>query len=240
MLKTTKLMAMAALAPLVLSFAQPSMANDPATENDRGATNVAPANSDERADAQDIVKEAKQVVANMKKDPNAASLLKQAKGVFIVPDYAKAAFIVGGKGGSGVLVAHTGNGWSDPAFYDIGAISLGAQAGAEAGQIAMILMTDKALNSFKGNNNFSLNAQAGLTIVNYSGRTQASAGKGDVVVWANTSGALVDASFNVTDIKWDTEQNRAYYGEQEVSASEILEGEEKNPMADPLREEFPG
>ncbi len=41
----------------------------------------------------------------------------------------------------------------------------------------MLLMTDRALNSFKGNNTFSLNADAGLTIINYSARGQASIGK---------------------------------------------------------------
>ncbi len=54
----------------------------------------------------------------------------------------------------------------------------------------MLLMTDRALNSFKGNNTFSLNADAGLTIINYSARGQASVGKGDVIFWADTEGAF--------------------------------------------------
>ena len=57
--------------------------------------------------------------------------LKDAKALLIVPNLLKAGFILGGSGGSGVLVARdakTGN-WSQPAFYTVGSVTFGLQIG---------------------------------------------------------------------------------------------------------------
>ena len=59
--------------------------------------------------------------------------LKDAKALLIVPNLLKAGFILGGSGGSGVLVARdakTGN-WSQPAFYTVGSVTFGLQIGGE-------------------------------------------------------------------------------------------------------------
>jgi lipid-binding SYLF domain-containing protein len=131
--------------------------------------------------------------------------------VFIVPDYGRAALGVGGAAGQGVLVANNDGRWSSPAFYNIGAINIGLQAGAEAGSIAFLVMSDDAMQNFEEENNFSLDADAGLTIVDYSKRAQANLGKGaDVVVWSDTKGLLGELAISVADIMWDNEANQAF------------------------------
>lgn len=47
----------------------------------------------------------------------------------------------------------------------------------------VMLMNQKAVNSFMQDNKFSLTADAGLTIVDYTAKAQATAGRGDAVVW---------------------------------------------------------
>ena len=74
-----------------------------------------------------------------------------------------------------LVVARQNGTWSDPVFYDVGGIRLGAQFGAEEARIAMPLMTDCAVDRFKQQNNFSLNADAGLTVTDYSARGPGSA-----------------------------------------------------------------
>ena len=123
-----------------------------------------------------LVMDAASAVKRAKSDQHFADLMKQAKGVFVMPNLVKGAAIVGGQGGQGVLLARQGTRWSDPAFLSTGSISIGAQGGGEAGPVVMLLMSDKALNDFVDANNFSLNANAGLTIVNYSARRQAGVG----------------------------------------------------------------
>lgn len=117
---------------------------------------------------------------------------------------------------------------------------MGAQAGVAAGSVAMILMNDKAVNSFKKNdgNNFSLDANAGLTVVNYSADAQASAGKGDVVLWSDTAGAFAGASVGISDIARDDDENRGYYNRQ-VNTTQIITGAVSNPHAESLRDTLP-
>jgi lipid-binding SYLF domain-containing protein len=83
-----------------------------------------------------------------------------------------------------------------------------------------------------------LNANAGLTVVNYSAHTQASAGKGDVIVWADTEGLFAGASIGVSGIIRDEDENRAYY-DKSISVEQVLSGVAKNPDAQMLREALP-
>lgn len=170
------------------------------------------------------VQESVQVIQKMQSDKQVNQLLERAAGVFVIPDYAAAALVVGGAGGEGVLIPKTNNEWGHPAFYDVGSISAGIQAGVEAGSIAMILLSDEALQSFNQENNFSLNADAGLSIVNWSAKARTQAGiEGDVVIWSDTEGLFGELAVSVSDINWDSEENTAYYGE-DVTAEQILSG----------------
>lgn len=187
-------------------------------------------------DAQKQVQEATRVVGQMKRDPQVAQLLQKAHGVFIVPDYGKAAIGIGGRGGGGVALVKRNGKWSNPAFFNIGGVSIGAQAGVAAGSIAMLLMSDKAVSMFENQaNNFSLNANAGLTIVNYSADAQGNYGKGDVILWSDTEGAFAGASIGVSDINRDEDENHAYYGKK-ASAKEILTGRVGEMRAQNLRD----
>ncbi len=60
------------------------------------------------------------------------SLLREAKGVIVVPALVKVGFIIGGQGGDGVLLRRNAGVWSYPAFYSLGSPSLGLQAGIPA------------------------------------------------------------------------------------------------------------
>jgi lipid-binding SYLF domain-containing protein len=190
------------------------------------------------SNAQEIVSDAVQTVHEIRQDPHFAALLKQAKGVYILPTLVKGAVIVGGEGGQGVLLAREHGTWSDPAFLSIGSISVGAQAGGKAGPVVMLLMTNKALNDFTQANNFSLNGNAALTVVTYSARGQAPVGKGDVIVWSNASGAFAGVNVSGTDITSNSHEDQSFYGRATTTA-QILHGQVNNPRADTLRNALP-
>lgn len=193
-------------------------------ERTAGATET----GEDRAAREDI-QEAAQVLQQMQSDKDLQQALSEAKGVFIVPDYATASLIIGGSGGEGVLLSRADGQWGQPIMYDVGSISAGLQAGVAAGSIAMILMSDDSLAAFENENNFSLNAEAGLSIINWSARTQASLGKGgDVIVWTDTEGLFGEVSVGVTDINYDEEENREFYG-QNVKPQAIMNGEVQAP-----------
>jgi lipid-binding SYLF domain-containing protein len=190
---------------LALGAASASAQNSPRSDDNRAMKSAVPASSTRVAtksdDAQDAVShidKALTVVRKMESDPHVKDLLQRSKGVVVIPDYGRAALGVGGQGGAGVLLVHEDGKWSGPGFYNFGGVSVGAQVGIAAGQIAMILMDDKALQSFATNNKFSLNADAGLAIVNYSARAHGELGRGDIVMWSDTEGAFANLSVSVT------------------------------------------
>lgn len=190
------------------------------------------------SDAMKHVSDAAKTVKQMESDPQLQKLLQQAKGVFIVPKYGRVGVAgVGGRGGEGVMLVNNNGKWSNPVFYNFGGISVGPQLGVEVGSIAMLLMNDKAVNNFMQENKFSLTADAGLTIVNYTAKALTSAGRGDVVVWADTKGALADAAIGITDIRFDSDENQAFY-KSKVAARDIVSGKVKNSQAASLTQEL--
>lgn len=194
--------------------------------------------ADEMQDAKKQVREATKVVQRMKRDPKLTALLQRANGLFVAPDYGKGTALVGAKGGEGVLLVRNGDDWSSPAFYNFGGISIGAQAGGAGGSFAMLLMDDRAVDALRTKNDFSLDASARLTIVDYSAGTQASAGKGDVIVWSDTKGLFAGGSLGISGVVRDEDENRAYY-EQKTSVEQVLSGRAKNPHAQMLRDALP-
>jgi lipid-binding SYLF domain-containing protein len=102
----------------------------------------------------------------------------------------------------------------------------------------MILMTDKALNDFTQANSFSLNGNAGLTVINYSAKGQAPVGKGDIVVWSDQSGAFAGVNVSGADVNQNTAEDHAYYGKQ-VDAEQILSGAVSNTHASQLKDALP-
>ena len=191
------------------------------------------------ANPQKLVNGAVDVVNKMKKDPQLTKLMQKAKGLYIVPYFGRGAFVVGGRGGAGLVTVKQNGGWSDPAFYDFGAISIGAQAGGSGGAVVFLLMNQSAVDAFKSGNKISLNAGAGLSIITYSANAQASWGKGDIIMWSDTKGAYAGATVSVSDINWADANNRAYYGKK-TDMSAILSGKVSNASADTLTQELPG
>jgi lipid-binding SYLF domain-containing protein len=183
------------------------------------------------------VTQALAVVQQLDDVPGMRQLLRQAKGVLIVPAYGRAALGVGAQGGAGMLLLRRADGgWSGPAFYNLGALSAGLQAGVDVGAVAMVLNNDRALAEFRKKNNFSLSAEAGLTVLNWSRMAQGSAGNGDVIAWSagkGLFGELVAVSLN--DIRYNQTMTEAYYG-RSLSLDDIAANAAVNVQAAPLRQ----
>jgi SH3 domain-containing YSC84-like protein 1 len=200
------------------------------------ATNTTGDAKDEARDAHQEVVQATNVIERMQREPALRALLRDAKGVFVVPTYGRAALGIGGRGGVGVLLVNHDSTWSDPAFYNFGGVSAGLQAGVEGGSFVLVLNNDRAVNSFTQKNNWSLNAGAGLTIVDWSAKAQGSTEKGDVTLWSDTKGLFGSLAVSVTDIKYDADQTAAYYGQQ-VAARDVVIGDKvDNAQADQLKQ----
>src|SRR5499425_1266886 len=67
-------------------------------------------------------------------------LLDKAECVAVFPGVIKAGFIVGGRGGRGVLSCRTPDGWSAPVYLNLGGGSIGLQIGAQSTDFVMLFM----------------------------------------------------------------------------------------------------
>ncbi|KFI05845.1 lipid-binding SYLF domain-containing protein [Massilia sp. BSC265] len=174
------------------------------------------------------------VLHQMERNREVAARLHRSKGVFIVPDSVRVAVGVGARGGAGVLLVRRADGWGTPAFYNMAGVTLGAQLGAEGGGMAFILNDQKALNGFMQDNKFSLNTEAGLTVVDWSKRGEGSLGWGDITAWSDTEGLFGGANIAITDVRFDAAETAAYY-RKPVTPRDVVAGRVSNPRAVELR-----
>lgn len=195
------------------------------------------------SDQDNLVERARITVDDLKKDKefgNAVELMKQAKGVMIVPSLIKGGFFIGGEGGAGVLLKKSDGSWSYPAFYTLASASFGLQIGIEQAELIVLVMNDKAMSAFM-RDEFKLGADAGLAIVTLGSSAEAAttaAAGADIVVWASASGAYAGVTINGSIIKPRDSWNEAYYHHAESVASIVTKRTVSNPGADPLRQDL--
>ena len=83
------------------------------------------------------------------------AVLKDARGLAVMT-VIKAGFGISGRGGKGIVVARTRNGWSGPSAIGTGGAGFGLQIGAEVTEFVMILNTDAAVQAFSRDVNVTL------------------------------------------------------------------------------------
>ena len=73
-------------------------------------------------------------------------LADNAKAMVVIPRSLRGGFMFGASGGNAVMVARNEDGgWSEPTFFTIGSISFGFQAGGEASEIILLVMTQRGV-----------------------------------------------------------------------------------------------
>jgi lipid-binding SYLF domain-containing protein len=72
-------------------------------------------------------------------------LIDKAEAVAVFPGVLKAGFVVGGRGGSGLISRRVRGGWSAPAFFTMRGGSFGAQIGAAKTDFVLLFMNESAV-----------------------------------------------------------------------------------------------
>src|SRR5678815_1173290 len=72
----------------------------------------------------------------------------------------KVGFGISGKGGQGIVIARTDEGWSGPSFIGTGGAGWGAQIGAQITDFVFVLNTNRAVRAFSKDGNVTLGADA--------------------------------------------------------------------------------
>ena len=191
----------------------------------------------------DLVDRAARTVEHMKVDPafeRARSMMKDAKAVLVFPSLIRGGFIFGAEGGNGVMMGNNGGMWSDPVFFSMGSASFGLQAGLEATEVVMLIMSDRALEALT-RAEFKIGADAGITLVSLSAGAGAATPpnlSGDIIVWTSGRGLYGGLTLNGSIVKARDDWNTAFYG-RPVQVSEVLSNRVRAPAGEnPIRRQL--
>lgn len=193
--------------------------------------------ADEKEEMNLLVDQATTIVKGFSIDENLdwfRQKAKEAKAMMIIPKSLKGAFIVGGSGGSGVLIAkdpNTGD-WGYPAFYTLGSLSVGFQIGAEASEVILLVMTDRGVEKLLAS---SLKLGADVTIAAGPVGAGAQAATADVLSYSRSKGAFAGVSLDGAIVKTRDSRNEAYYGKPVSPTDILIRKAVSNPQADNLR-----
>ncbi|TXF96754.1 lipid-binding SYLF domain-containing protein [Massilia arenae] len=188
-----------------------------------------------RDETQARVDAAQATLNNFVRDPDMGWFREHvghAKAVLISPDIVQAGFIVGGSGGSAVLIARKGDAWAGPAFYRIAAGSIGLQAGAQASEMVALVMTEKGLNSLLSTT-FKLGADVSVAAGPVGAGTGAPL-NADMVVYTRSKGLYGGLNLDGTVISVDDGRNHAYYGAGATPVEILVTRSVSNPQGQTL------
>ena len=175
---------------------------------------AAPAHAKDDAEAKGIVDKARIAfgrVVDAKDHQALRDGLKSAKGVLIFPSLLKGGFVVGGSGGTGVLLVRGDNNtWSEPAFYTIGALSVGLLAGWQSAEVVILANNQKAIDRLL-TNSVKLGGDVSVA-VGPTGAGKASNVTADFISYSLTKGAYAGVSVEGSVVDVRDSLNRAYYG----------------------------
>ncbi len=164
-------------------------------------------------------------------------LLNKAVCVVVYPSVKKAAFIVGGSYGRGVITCRGGkefNGpWSAPAMFALEGGSFGFQIGAQATDFVLLIMNEGGANSIMSSKvklGADASAVAGPVGRNASAETDVVL-KAEILSYSRAKGLFAGISLAGSTVREDDGANKALYG-KELHAREIVrEGKVPTPPA---------
>jgi lipid-binding SYLF domain-containing protein len=158
------------------------------------------------------------------------AVMRAAKGLAILT-VTKAGFIGSARGGSGVVVARVGNGWSGPSAIGTGGLGIGFQAGVEISEFVIVLNTPAAVDAFARGGNVTLGGNLSVAAGPVGRSAEAGVSlQAAMYSYSRSQGLFAGISLEGTGIGTRDEVNADYYGTR-VEARDILAGKVRPPAS---------
>jgi SH3 domain-containing YSC84-like protein 1 len=200
------------------------------------AAAAAPANSETTriADAARVIRELRSAPDNGIPE----GVWERARCVAVMPGVKKAAFVVGGEFGKGVVSCRTATGWSAPVFLTLEKGSFGAQIGAQSTDVVLLVMNERGIERLL-QDKVTLGADASLA-AGPVGRTGAAATDvqltAEMLSYSRARGVFAGIDLSGGVLRPDNTASRHFYGHV-IAGRELLLGNTPEPMptaANPL------
>ena len=157
-------------------------------------------------------------------------LWNRAECVIVVPGLKKAAFIVGGEYGKGLMSCRHSGAWSAPIFMQVGKGSWGLQIGAQSIDLVLLVMNASGMEKML-RNKVSLGVEASIAggPVGRDARVATDAQmKAEILSYSRTQGLFAGINLSGGVVRADDDDNRDLYGS--VSATDVvMQGTVKPP-----------
>jgi lipid-binding SYLF domain-containing protein len=144
-----------------------------------------------------------------------SKLLKSCEALVIIPHVVKAALIVGGRRGHGVMIHRLPDDtWSSPSFVTITGGSVGLQLGGQALDLVLVVNNKRGYEALMEDNfKFGVNASAAAGPVgrNMEAGTDIKL-KAEIYAYARSKGLFAGISLDGAALTIDHDANTAFYG----------------------------
>ena len=203
------------------------------------ATFAAPASDKDDKDEAKRLENAGTVIEEILNVPDniPQDLLDKARCVVVLPSVVKAAFIVGGSYGRGVMVCRTGEhfrgAWGAPAMYALEGGSIGFQIGGQATDFVILVMNDRGASSLL-KSKVKLGADAAVAAGPKGRDAQANTDaylRAEMLSYSRSRGVFAGISLEGSTLRPDNDANRKLYGKDASAAEIITESKVEAPEA---------
>jgi lipid-binding SYLF domain-containing protein len=164
-------------------------------------------------------------VRNATDDGIPEKIWNKAECVVVVPSLKKAAFIVGGEFGDGVMSCRRANAWSAPVFMELAKGSAGLQIGASSTALVLVVMNQSGVDKLLSNKT-TLGADASVA----AGPVGRSAGaatdaqmSAEMLSYSRSKGLFAGVNLSGGTLRPDGSANARAYGSK-ISARDIALG----------------
>jgi lipid-binding SYLF domain-containing protein len=158
-------------------------------------------------------------------------LWEKADCIIVVPGLKKAAFIVGGEYGNGLMSCRRNGEWSAPVFMQVGKGSWGLQIGAQSIDLVLLVMNASGMEKML-KNKVSLGAEASVAAgpVGRDARAATDAQlKAEILSYSRTQGLFAGINLSGGVVRPDVEDNADLYGKSVEPRDVVMSGTVKAP-----------
>jgi len=158
-------------------------------------------------------------------------LWEKAECVIVVPGLKKAAFVIGGEYGNGLMSCKHNSDWSAPVFMQVGKGSWGLQIGAQSIDLVLLVMNKSGMEKML-NNKVSLGAEASIAAgpVGRDARAATDAQlKAEILSYSRTQGLFAGINLSGGVVRPDVDDNADLYGKDISPRDVVMGGKTKAP-----------
>jgi lipid-binding SYLF domain-containing protein len=152
-------------------------------------------------------------------------LLSKAEGLAVIPGVIKAAYVLGGEYGKGIIMVRKADGrWSDPAFIKLAGGSVGWQIGVQRADIVLVFKSRESVAKIT-RGQFTLGATASVAAGPVGRSAEAGTDaelKAEIYSYSRSKGLFAGLALSGASLSIDTAADARFYGRAGESTWDIL------------------